>query len=123
MLLWQQHLTSLHQNVAHDSKAVVQNMQNNFSTNVGETEDHLWRHLLYDGAFGHCSNQLVKLTPLFVSIPSSQKQQKSEHGRQHIDCQDPGVKVRNFFCLFIDSQQTVASTITMLQLTYDDRHR
>jgi len=107
--------------VVHDSKAAAQNMQNNFSANVGEKEDHLWRHLFYNGAFAHCSNQLVKLTPLFVSIPSSQNSKKAWTAthrlpRPRCQCQ------KNFFCLVIDSQQTVASTITMLQLTYDDQH-
>jgi hypothetical protein len=76
MLLWQPQVAAEHQNLVHDSKAAAQNMQNDFSANVGEKEDHLWHHLFYNGAFAHCSNQLVKLTPLFVSIPSSQKQQK-----------------------------------------------
>jgi hypothetical protein len=38
-------------------------MQQNFSMSVGKTEEHLLRHLLYAGAFAHCANWLLKLTP------------------------------------------------------------
>jgi hypothetical protein len=43
--------------------ALAENMQLNISRNFGETEQYLMRNLLYTGAFAHCANWLVKLTP------------------------------------------------------------
>jgi hypothetical protein len=38
-------------------------MQQNFSTNVGKTQQNLLRHLLYADAYAWSTNWLVKLTP------------------------------------------------------------
>jgi hypothetical protein len=51
----------MHQNMAFNAKAVDENMQLNFSRNVGETEQYPFRHLHYACAFAHCTNWLVKL--------------------------------------------------------------
>jgi hypothetical protein len=34
-----------------------------YGRNVGGTEQHILRPLLYAGTFAHCANGLVKLTP------------------------------------------------------------
>jgi hypothetical protein len=41
------------QNMVLGAKAVALNTQQNFSRNVGETEQHLLCHLLYACAFAH----------------------------------------------------------------------
>jgi hypothetical protein len=51
----------MYQNVVFGAKVVVENMQLNFSRNVGETEQYLLRHLHNAHAFAHCTDWLVQL--------------------------------------------------------------
>jgi hypothetical protein len=50
------------QNMALSTNTLAYNMQKNMIGTVGETEEHLLHHLLFGGAFAHCTNCLVNLT-------------------------------------------------------------
>jgi hypothetical protein len=53
----------MHQNLLLVAKAEAYYISINFGRNVGEKEWHLLRYLPDAGAFVHCANWLVKLTP------------------------------------------------------------
>jgi hypothetical protein len=52
------------QNIALSANTVAKNMLKSFSRNLGETELHLLRNLLYAQAFVDCTNWLLKFTPV-----------------------------------------------------------